>query len=673
MKVIAELAFLVAAGGFLLLAILALARRRRLPASTIFVLAGLATALWLVVQNLYLADLLQSGLWMLTTEALRDLGWLALLSDLLPASRRRPVLLRVLAWVAVPAGLGLLMAGLMGFSVGVFTMVFFLLLSVALLMFSEQLYRASDTEGRWAVKFLCIGTGMMAVHDLYFYSQGLLIHSLDIEILRARGLLHLFLLPFVGVSLFRLAAMGERPSLALSGSGATFGLTLVATGVYLLAVAAGGYFVQAMGGQWSRYWEIVFLFLALLFLAAVLVSGRFRAWVRVMSRKHLLPYRYDYREEWRRLLHVLHSPDVAGAMPERGIAAVANLVESPAGVFWAFEPRQGVFQPIAGWGRPLGGSARIPADLPELRPLFERQWVIETDRENAAGLGRQLMLRDPWLLVPVSFEDEVLGFIELAQPRSRHDLDWEDYDLLRLAGMEVGAAYVQYRDAQRLAEASQFDAYHKTAAFVLHDIKNIVQQQSLLLKNAARHRDNPEFIDLSLRTIENSVQRMNALIARMRQGEEELRATLVDPLPLLEKAIERCSDRRPVPRLDAAEGFRIQVDPERFSSVVEHLVRNAQEATPEDGEVRVCMRSTGKWFEVEIRDTGVGMTPEFIRESYFKPFESRKKRAGMGIGAYQAREFARKSGGDLLVESTPGQGTRVCLVLPLAEGGEHAQ
>ncbi|HHH46784.1 MAG TPA: PEP-CTERM system histidine kinase PrsK, partial [Thiotrichales bacterium] len=257
--------------------------------------------------------------------------------------------------------------------------------------------------------------------------------------------------------------------------------------------------------------------------------------------------------------------------------------------------------------------------------------------------------------------------------RSRHDLDWEDYDLLRLAGMEVGAAYVQYRDAQRLAEASQFDAYHKTAAFVLHDIKNIVQQQSLLLKNAARHRDNPEFIDLSLRTIENSVQRMNALIARMRQGEEELRATLVDPLPLLEKAIERCSDRRPVPRLDAAEGFRIQVDPERFSSVVEHLVRNAQEATPEDGEVRVCMRSTGKWFEVEIRDTGVGMTPEFIHESYFKPFESRKKRAGMGIGAYQAREFARKSGGDLLVESTPGQGTRVCLVLPLAEGGEHAQ
>ncbi len=673
MKAIAELAFLLAGAGFLSLAMLALVRRHRLPSSRILVLASLATALWLIVQWFYLTDLLQSGLWMLVTEALRDLGWLALLLDLLPASHRRRVFMRVIAWVGVPAGLGLLLAGLMEFSVGVFTMAFFLLLSVAMLTLSEQLYRASDTEGRWAVKFLCLGTGMMAVYDLYFYSQGLLIHSLDIVILRARGLLHLCMLPFVGVSLFRLAAMGERPTLALSGSGATFGLTLVATGFYLLAVAAGGYFVQAMGGQWSRYWEIVFLFLALLFLVAVLVSGRFRAWVRVMSRKHLLPYRYDYREEWRRLLRVLHSPDVAGIMPERGIAALANLVESPAGVFWVFEARSGVFQPIAAWGRALGSSARIPADLPELRPLFERQWVLEVNRESASDLGSCLMLRDPWLLVPVSFEDELLGFIELAEPRSPHDLDWEDYDLLRLAGMEVGAAYVQYRDAQRLAEASQFDAYHKTAAFVLHDIKNIVQQQSLLLKNAARHRDNPEFIDLSLRTIENSVQRMNALIARMRQGDEELRATRVDPLPLLEKVVERCSDRRPVPHLDAVPGFRVRVDPDRFSSVVEHLIRNAQEATPEDGEVRVCMRSAGERLEVEIRDDGHGMTPEFIRERYFKPFESHKKRAGMGIGAYQAREFARKSGGDLLVESTPGQGTRVCLVLPKAEGGDHAQ
>jgi signal transduction histidine kinase len=72
---------------------------------------------------------------------------------------------------------------------------------------------------------------------------------------------------------------------------------------------------------------------------------------------------------------------------------------------------------------------------------------------------------------------------------------------------------------------------------------------------------------------------------------------------------------------------------------------------------------------IDITDTGSGMTAEFVRERLFRPFDSTKGAEGMGIGAYQAREFARKLGGDLSVESTPGEGTTVSMSLPIAASG----
>ena len=58
------------------------------------------------------------------------------------------------------------------------------------------------------------------------------------------------------------------------------------------------------------------------------------------------------------------------------------------------------------------------------------------------------------------------------------------------------------------------------------------------------------------------------------------------------------------------------------------------------------------------------MTPEFIRDRLFKPFDSTKGVQGMGIGVYQAREFARKYGGDLQVQSAVSKGTTMTLTLP---------
>jgi signal transduction histidine kinase len=59
------------------------------------------------------------------------------------------------------------------------------------------------------------------------------------------------------------------------------------------------------------------------------------------------------------------------------------------------------------------------------------------------------------------------------------------------------------------------------------------------------------------------------------------------------------------------------------------------------------------------------MSPEFIRDRLFKPFDTTKGSKGMGIGAYQVREYVQSLGGRVLVESRENEGTRIELHLPV--------
>jgi signal transduction histidine kinase len=137
--------------------------------------------------------------------------------------------------------------------------------------------------------------------------------------------------------------------------------------------------------------------------------------------------------------------------------------------------------------------------------------------------------------------------------------------------------------------------------------------------------------------------------------------------PIVRRAVEAKQVYDPKPRLmaDAAD-ILVVASPERLERVVGHLVQNALEATPPDGQVDVIVGRKGGDAYVEVRDTGRGMSAEFVRDSLFKPFESTKSN-GMGIGTYESREYIRELGGTMDVESTPGTGTRFVISLPLAE------
>lgn len=546
-----------------------------------------------------------------------------------------------------------------------------LLLSLAGFVLIEQVHRNTRASQEWAVKFLWIGAGAIFVYDLCLYSVALLFRELPLQVWEARGAANALAVPLLAVGVARTRQWS--PQVFMSRRPALYTTSMIAAGVYLLAMAVAGYYIRIAGGSWGGAAQILFMFGAGLLLVVVLFSGQARAWLRVFLTKHFYPYRYDYRVEWLRLIRTLSSTGESG-LEQRALTALAQIVNSDAGGIW-IASEDGRYLPRGG---DLAGSDSPiePADSEFLRYLAAREWIADLNARRRRDGGDRpdlpmpewlLKLERAWLVVPLLQEETLVAFVVVSQPLVPHVLTWEDLDLLRTAGRQVASYIALDQAARRLAQSQQFEAYNRFAAFMMHDLKNLIAQQSLVVQNAARHRGNPEFIDDAISTIDNSVKRMSRLLEQLRRGETLGVARRVRLAQVCAETVQRCTDRRPTPVLASTdESLEVLVSAERLGLVLEHVIRNAQDATPPEGQVAVELRRTAHQALIEVRDTGRGMDHAFIRERLFRPFDTTKGSQGMGIGAFQTREFVRMAGGDVRVESDVGRGTRFVILLPLA-------
>jgi len=447
---------------------------------------------------------------------------------------------------------------------------------------------------------------------------------------------------------------------------------IVLSGLFLLAVAGAGYLVRYFGGDWGRAIQIELFFAALLVALLVVFSGSFRSKLRVFVSKHFFSYRYDYREEWLRFTRTLSAEGVLG-IQERCINALADLVESPAGALWLRHEGEG-FRPAARWNLPAVDATVPPqASLPQ---FMERTgWVIDL-AEYAASPARYDGLQLPewlgsvksaWLLVPLISGTELIGFVLLATSRATLEVNWEVLDLLKTASRQAASYIAQVRASEALLEARKFDAFNRMSAFVVHDLKNLVAQLTLMLKNAERHRDNPDFQRDMLATVEHVVGRMNHLMLQLRTGTTPVdKPRLVNLEAVVRRVCSAKSAQRAGIAVQAATGIATMGHEDRLEHVIAHLVQNALDATSASGAVTVRVSSEGANAVLEVIDTGTGMSAEFVRTRLFKPFETTKA-SGMGIGVYESVQYVNSIGGQVQVDSTPSVGTRVRVSLPIAE------
>jgi putative PEP-CTERM system histidine kinase len=659
---------------------------RKSARAALLLLAIAATAIWagvsilaglrfgpVTVLALDAADSLRYGIWFAFVASLLR-GATQTAPSARPAERPWPRWLVAIVVAALVASIvlssGLVFRGMLGLPVRT---EFGLRLALAIvgLAMMEQLYRRTHAQARWAIKPLCLALAGLFGFDLYFYADAMLFGRVDPDIWVARGVATAILIPFIAIATARNA--GWTIEMHLSRGAVFHSTALLVSGSFLLVVSGAGYIVRYFGGDWGRALQIELIFAGLLFALMVASSGRFRSRLKVFVSKHFFSYRYDYREEWLRFTRTLSTDTSSQNVQERTIIALADLVESPAGALWLKEEERG-FVPASRWNTPA-----IDAVEPEggsLTQFLERTgWVVtlpeyRADRAHYPDLELPAWIAaipSPWLIIPLVSGVELLGFVILGAPRAPIEIDWEIRDLLKTASRQAASYLEQIRATEALLEARKFDAFNRMSAFVVHDLKNLVAQLSLMLKNAERHRDNPEFQRDMLTTVEHVVGRMNGLMLQLRTGTTPVeKPRQVDLAPVVERVCNaKGSPRTPIDlELSAVHALGHE---DRLEHVIGHLVQNALDATSGGGRVAVRLGEYGRYASLEVRDTGAGMSPEFVRERLFKPFETTKS-TGMGIGVYESAQYVKSLGGEIQVDSAPGNGTHVRVLLPHGDG-----
>jgi putative PEP-CTERM system histidine kinase len=546
------------------------------------------------------------------------------------------------------------------------------------LVLIEQLYLGIPPDVRRTFKPLCMGLGAAYMFELYLFSDAFLFGSPTSIIWAVRGPVHVLIIPLVAISGARNPSWSLRMS--LSREAVFHSTALGLSGLYLLAVSGIGFYVRNFGGDWGQALQTVVLFAALLLLAALMSSSAQRARLRVLINKHLFPYRYDYRAEWLRFTRALSSTDGQSNLGQSVITALANLVESPGGVLWLRDNA----------GEDIDFTIQARANLPEQQPkvtepadsslmnfMRKRGWIINLEEyrrspANYPGLVLPDWLAsrfpDAWLLIPLIGEAELIGFVLLTTPRTRFEIDWEVLDLLKIAQHQAAGDLERMLAAEDLLEARKFESFNRMTAFVVHDLKNLVAQLSLVLRNAERHKDNPEFQADMLETVAHVETKMRELMTQLQEKRSIDPPRVLNLMKKLENVRQIKQEQHPglefVIPTDCGT-LMVQAHPERLERVIGHIVQNAIEATPESGMVRVALEAfSPERTRIVVTDTGCGMSEEFIRDRLSRPFQTTKS-SGMGIGVYETRQYIRELGGEVSYESKEGVGTRVTIELPL--------
>lgn len=538
------------------------------------------------------------------------------------------------------------------------------------LVLAEQLFRTISADSLWNIKPLCLALLFQFGFDIYLFSDAVMFNRIDGDALTVRGFVHATTVPLLMLSTER--SKDWTSKIRLSQKAAFHSVTLLLAGLYLLFMASVGYYVRYFGGEWGRAFQLALLFIGILVLGIFLLSGSMRAKVKVLVGKHFFHYRYDYREEWLRFTQTLTTQDSPQSMGEQVVQGLANMVESPGGALWLREAGRESYAQTARWNFPES-TDNEPDDSALCKFLFASGWVINLEeyrcfpaRYSELELPTWLSaLPNAWLIIPLMVGSEMQGFVILASARTPINVNWEVNDLLRTAGCQAASFLAKMQATEALLEIRKFDAFNKMSAFVVHDLKNIVTQLSLMLKNAERHRDNPEFQQDMLMTVDHAVERMRQLMLQLREGAKPpggiCGVNLEDIVLRIQK--DKLQQGRSI-EVSCQERLIARGHDERLERVLGHLVQNALDASTSDGRVWVQIARKNDKASIEVGDTGHGMSKDFIRDRLFRPFQSTKE-AGMGIGAYESAQYIRELGGEMLVESEQGKGTRISVTLPL--------
>ena len=552
------------------------------------------------------------------------------------------------------------------------SMVLHMTVAVGALVLVHNLYTAATPDARAAIRLPMVGLAAMWIYDLNLYTISYLAKGWSYELFQLRGLAAALIAPIFGLG----AQRTRNWAVKLSRTMAFQTLSLFAIGAYLVVMVVVTSALELVGGEFVRLVQVAFVFGASVSALLLLPSKAFRAWFRVKVSKHLFRHRYDYRSEWLRFTDTLGRPgEGAEPLETRIVQAVADITESSGGLLLVPDAT-GTLVAHARWNWQLVDAPAFAASA-EAGAYFARTGRVveldalrsqdDVDEEMAAHVPQWIMAElRAWIIVPLVHFDRLAGLVLLDHPPISRTLDWEDFDLLRVVGRQVASYLAEAQGQEILSDVKRFDEFNRRFAFIMHDVKNLVSQLTLVTRNAERHADNPEFRADMIATLQNSTARMNDLLARLSQHNK---ARAEDPRPVAAGAlVEGVAATKRITHPVVVGGDTAQLiiaDPVRLEQALSHIVQNAIDASPATEPVTIQIGTQRDEATITVSDHGAGMSAAFVRENLFKPFASTKE-GGFGIGAYEARAIIAAMGGRIEVSSREGEGSRFTIFLPIA-------
>ncbi|HBQ91494.1 MAG TPA: PEP-CTERM system histidine kinase PrsK, partial [Erythrobacter sp.] len=467
------------------------------------------------------------------TEIARNLAWLFVLFRLFSNDGRdetlrlvRPVVV-ALVLVEVMQFLLLLIArryavtpelALLTFDTAA---LFRVMVAVGALVLLHNLYAGAAATSREILRWSVAALAGLWAFDLNYFTIAYIMGSPPGELAVLRGLAAaIFAVPFAIGFTRNSSELAFSPSRAV-----TFRfLSLLLIGGYLAVMLGIARWLNMLSGDLARLTQVGLIIAAGALALIWLPSDRLRGWLRVTAVKHLFKHRYDYRTEWIRFTDTIGTTGFDNiTLQERTVKALADITDSPSGLLLV-PGDEGDLELAANWRWP-GRNLPTTAAPEALAKLLEDSELILDFDELRAGIDHHGELahipqwlrhdRSAWAAVPLMHFDRLVGLVILARPLVARKLDWEDFDLLAVVGRQLASYLAEQASQTALLEAGRVEEINHRMAFVMHDIKNLSSQMSLLLRNAEKHADKPEFREDMLVTLRNSADKLNALLSRL--------------------------------------------------------------------------------------------------------------------------------------------------------------
>lgn len=527
----------------------------------------------------------------------------------------------------------------------------------------ERTLAALHQLQRWQIKLEIIGSGLLiAVFALYF-SHSLLYRSINMNFLAMRSIV---IPPAVGLVIYSRLFRGRGSNLALSRGIAYRSFVLLIVGVYLILLGAIGEGLHYLNISNTENLFYVVLLLGSLGLAVIFLSETLRRKLRVLLHKNFYQAKYDYREQWENFAKLTAKVSSFADIQVAILDLFCTTFACKGAAFYLFDHQAGAYTNSVHFNfrrdwRPF------PLNDPLIVKLQQQEWIVnltEANPELAESLIESFSDVGAFLVIPQFFDEELFGFIVLgAQINRGEELNYEDYDLMRMLARQASAIVQGQRLTAQLSTARELAAIGKVSTFVLHDLKNQVSGLSLMLDNARDYIADSDFQQDMLETVANTVGNMKELIARLKNLKEKPQLIIapVDMQKVIEDAVETAGGNV----LLCGETARIDGDEEEIYKVILNLLVNAIEASPADNPVKIDFGREAESAFIHVSDTGCGMSSDFVENRLFKPFDTTKKH-GFGIGLYQCKQIIESHQGSISVASREGEGTRFTLRIPLA-------